>query len=148
VEQTLNGLLDAEADRLCGAGRYKRSQTRKDTRAGHYTRKLDTKAGQLKLRESESTFFPIRRWPLSALQVCLPIARWFPSPRPFFCQLGVGVLSRIKLAHEFGIGLLGRIEFFRQFGVDFFRCVDFLLQFGLPDKHRQRNSKNSYKQIR
>ena len=50
VEQTLNGLLDAEADRLCGAGRYERSQARKDTRAGHYTRKLDTKAGQVKLK--------------------------------------------------------------------------------------------------
>ena len=24
VEETLNGLLDAEADRLCGAGRYER----------------------------------------------------------------------------------------------------------------------------
>ncbi len=50
VERTLNELLDAEADRLCGAGRYERSQARKDTRAGHYSRKLDTKAGQVKLK--------------------------------------------------------------------------------------------------
>ena len=35
VERTLNELLDAEADRLCGAGRYERSEARKDTRAGH-----------------------------------------------------------------------------------------------------------------
>jgi len=28
VEETLNALLDAEADRLCGAGRYERSQGR------------------------------------------------------------------------------------------------------------------------
>jgi transposase-like protein len=34
VEETLNALLDAEADRLCGAGRYERSQGRQDTRAG------------------------------------------------------------------------------------------------------------------
>jgi hypothetical protein len=33
VEQTLNGLLEAEA--LCGAGRYERSPDRLDTRAGH-----------------------------------------------------------------------------------------------------------------
>jgi len=33
VEETLNALLDAEADRLCGAGRYERSQGRQDTRA-------------------------------------------------------------------------------------------------------------------
>jgi putative transposase len=50
VEETLNGLLDAEADRLCGAGRYERSADRLDTRAGHYERKLHTKAGEVKLR--------------------------------------------------------------------------------------------------
>ena len=33
VEETLNALLDAEADRLCGAGRYERSQARQDTRS-------------------------------------------------------------------------------------------------------------------
>ena len=31
VEEILNALLDAEADRLCGAGRYERSQGRQDT---------------------------------------------------------------------------------------------------------------------
>jgi putative transposase len=34
VEETLNAMLDAEADQLCGAGRYERSQARQDTRAG------------------------------------------------------------------------------------------------------------------
>jgi putative transposase len=34
VEETLNALLDAEADRLCQAERYERSEARKDTRAG------------------------------------------------------------------------------------------------------------------
>jgi hypothetical protein len=34
VEETLNALVDAEADRLCGAGRCERSQGRQDTRAG------------------------------------------------------------------------------------------------------------------
>ena len=28
VEETLNAMLDAEADQLCGAGRYERSQAR------------------------------------------------------------------------------------------------------------------------
>lgn len=50
VEQTLNALLDAEADRLCQATRYERSDKRRDTRAGHYNRKLDTKAGQVNLK--------------------------------------------------------------------------------------------------
>lgn len=46
VEETLNVLLDAEADRLCGAKRYEHSEERKDTRAGTYTRQLYTKAGE------------------------------------------------------------------------------------------------------
>lgn len=50
VEATLNGLLDAEAERLCGAGKYERTPDRVDTRAGHYTRKLHTKAGEVNLK--------------------------------------------------------------------------------------------------
>lgn len=50
VEDTLNQLLDAEADELCGAKRYERSVDRLDTRAGHYSRKLTTKAGEVNLR--------------------------------------------------------------------------------------------------
>jgi len=50
VETTLNGLLDAEAEEACGAKRYQRSVERVDTRAGHYTRTLETQAGPVKLR--------------------------------------------------------------------------------------------------
>ncbi len=50
VEDTLNAMLDAEADRLCNAERYERSEGRKDTRAGHYTRNLDTGAGRVELK--------------------------------------------------------------------------------------------------
>jgi putative transposase len=50
VEQTLNALLDAEADALCGAKRYERSPERLDTRAGHYERQLQTKAGEVTLQ--------------------------------------------------------------------------------------------------
>ena len=49
VEQTLNGLLQAEADELCGAQRYARSPERLDTRAGHYDRQLHTQAGKVTL---------------------------------------------------------------------------------------------------
>src|SRR5262249_34488527 len=44
--RSLNALLDAEADRLCNAQRYERSEARRDTRAGHYERGLQTKAGE------------------------------------------------------------------------------------------------------
>jgi transposase-like protein len=50
VEETLNGLLDAEADQICGAQRYQRSADRVDTRAGHYERKLETKSGSVTLQ--------------------------------------------------------------------------------------------------
>ena len=50
VERVLNDLLDAEADNLCGARRYERSPDRQDTRAGHYTRQLHTKAGEVSLK--------------------------------------------------------------------------------------------------
>ena len=50
VEETLNPLLEAEADQICDAERYERSADRVDTRAGHYERKLETKAGTVTLK--------------------------------------------------------------------------------------------------
>jgi putative transposase len=50
IEETLNSLLDAEADQLCNAGRYERSPERVDRRAGHYRRKLLVKAGEVELQ--------------------------------------------------------------------------------------------------
>jgi transposase-like protein len=49
VEETLNALLDAGADHLCGARKYERTEGRKDTRAGSYDRHLQTKAGEVTL---------------------------------------------------------------------------------------------------
>src|SRR5262245_18413462 len=50
VEETLNALLDAEANRLCNAQLYERCLARRDTRAGQYDRGLQTKAGEVRLR--------------------------------------------------------------------------------------------------
>jgi putative transposase len=49
VEEALNEILDKEADRLCNAARYEHSAARKDTRAGHYQRKLLTSSGEVTL---------------------------------------------------------------------------------------------------
>jgi transposase-like protein len=49
VQETLNAMLDAEADHLCNAQRYERSADRKDTRAGSYRRKLHTRAGEVEI---------------------------------------------------------------------------------------------------
>ena len=79
VEKTLDKMLDAEADKLCNAERYQRTQFITDTRAGYYQRNLHTKAGKVKLsvprlrqqrfetaiierykpRESSSVWFPV-----------------------------------------------------------------------------------------
>ena len=50
VQETLNALLDAEAERLCNARRYERTEGRKDTRAGHYNRTIHTTSGEVKLK--------------------------------------------------------------------------------------------------
>jgi len=50
VEETLNALLDEEAERLCEARRYERTPDRKDTRAGHYKRQLHTRVGEVELK--------------------------------------------------------------------------------------------------
>lgn len=36
--------------RLCNATRYERTEARRDTRAGYYERKLQTRAGEVKLK--------------------------------------------------------------------------------------------------
>src|SRR5260370_10270954 len=50
VEETLNAMVEAEADRLCNAERYERTQARRDQRSGSYDRKLQTKAGSVTLK--------------------------------------------------------------------------------------------------
>ena len=50
VEDTLNGLLEAEADDLVGAERYERTAEREAYRAGHYDRGLTTSSGEVTIR--------------------------------------------------------------------------------------------------
>lgn len=50
VEDTLNALLEEEADDLIGADRYERTAGREAYRAGHYERGLTTTSGQVTLR--------------------------------------------------------------------------------------------------
>ena len=50
VEETLNAMLDAEADKLVNAERYARAEDRQGYRAGHYDRSFTTTAGEINLR--------------------------------------------------------------------------------------------------
>lgn len=49
VEETLNALLDKEADELVNAQKYERSAGRQGYRSGHYKRNLHTTAGEVEL---------------------------------------------------------------------------------------------------
>lgn len=49
VEETLNGLLDAEAQQLTQAAKYERSTARQGYRSGHYSRNLTTTSGDVQL---------------------------------------------------------------------------------------------------
>ena len=49
VEETLNALLDKEADELVNAEKYERSGERQGYRSGHYQRNLVTTSGEVKL---------------------------------------------------------------------------------------------------
>ncbi len=50
VEETLNAMLEAEADQLCNAQKHERNSERQGYRSGHYQRSLHTKAGEVKLQ--------------------------------------------------------------------------------------------------
>ncbi len=50
VEQTINAMLDAEADEIANAARYERKTDRKAFRAGHYERGFTTTSGQVTLK--------------------------------------------------------------------------------------------------
>ena len=50
IEETLNSLLDAEADQLVNADRYVRDEQRNGYRSGHYERNLTTAAGEVTIK--------------------------------------------------------------------------------------------------
>jgi len=50
VEETLNGLLEQEAQQLTNAARYERSEERQGHRSGHYNRNLTTTSGDVTLK--------------------------------------------------------------------------------------------------
>ena len=49
VEETLNALLNKEAEELTNAAKYERTESRQGYRSGHYNRKLTTTSGEVTL---------------------------------------------------------------------------------------------------
>ena len=50
VEETLNELLEAEAEKLTQAAWYERNEQRQGYRSGHYSRNLTTTSGDVTLK--------------------------------------------------------------------------------------------------
>jgi hypothetical protein len=108
VEETLNALLDAEADRLCGAGRYERTQVRQDTLAGSYERSLHTVAGEAKAGEVRNVSL---RWPRPSIRK--DFARsWGSARAPRRTNTGWSAFLRhlLPLALHFGVDHLIRVR--------------------------------------
>jgi transposase-like protein len=53
VEETLNDLLEKEAQELTQAARYERTEARQGYRSGHYNRNLTTTSGEVKNAAAE-----------------------------------------------------------------------------------------------
>ncbi len=75
VEEALNAMLNAEADRLCNAGRYERSEGRRDRRAWSYLRALETKAGKVNLEGAEAMTADVRDGDHRALPAARDLGR-------------------------------------------------------------------------
>ena len=55
VEETLNELLEAEAEKLTQAARYERNERRQGYRSSHYSRNLTTTSGDVTLKIPKAT---------------------------------------------------------------------------------------------
>ena len=53
VEETLNELLNKEAEELTSAAKCERTEARQGYRSGHYSRKLTTTSGEVRLEVSK-----------------------------------------------------------------------------------------------
>src|SRR5271170_2204059 len=97
VEETLNAMLDAEADQLYGANRYERSQARQDTRAGSYERALQTSAGEVSLKVSK-----LRRQTFETA-----IIERYRRRESSVVREGIGALTERwrRLGHDIGFGI-------------------------------------------
>lgn len=69
VEETLNALLDHEAEELVNTEKYERSVDRKGYRSGHYSRNFQTTAGEIKLKIPKLKGVPFKLPLLNAIAV-------------------------------------------------------------------------------
>ena len=66
VEETLNALLNKEAEELTSAAKYERTESRQGYRSGHYSRKLTTTSGEVTLNIPKLKGYRLKQPSLSA----------------------------------------------------------------------------------
>ena len=74
VEETLNELLEAEAEKLTQAARYERNEQRQGYRSGHYSRNLTTSSGDVTGR-----FAAVPEWWAVSRMATLPLCWYVPD---------------------------------------------------------------------
>ena len=87
VEETLNELLEAEAEKLTQAARYERNEQRQGYRSGHYSRNLTTTSGDVTLKVPKLK------------GISFETAIYGQFVRQFFAQLHGFQTARIRLPH-------------------------------------------------
>lgn len=133
VEETLNELLEAEAEKLTQTARYERSEARHGYRSGHYDRNLTTTSGDVTLH-----VYDLDSW----------CGKMFPEPSPAAHQKEKtsGVSSRrspelksvvfqsLDLTHGHG-NLLGESYWELIFSLAW-RCLD-AQYWGVPQRRKR-----------
>ena len=90
VEETLNAMLDAEADQLCGAGRYERSEARQKLRPN-----VADQRGRGQLSEYEITY-------LFVDGIAERLRPWSGIDQPRRAQSSAAVLRSARSQRRFG----------------------------------------------
>ena len=100
VEETLNELLNKGAEELTSAAKYERTEARQGYRSGHYSRKLTTTSGDVRLEVPKLKGEP-----------CISTAISSPLHQGSICERSHGcskrsTLRRARKLHEKRHGML------------------------------------------
>ena len=98
VEETLNELLEKEAETLTQAARYERNEARQDYRKGHYDRRLTTTSGDVTLHMPRLKGSLLRLLSLNAIAVVKVVLRRLLSR--CIWQVCLSVELRISQRHS------------------------------------------------
>lgn len=95
IEETLNTMLDAEADKLVNAERYARDEQCRGYRVGHYERSFTTTLGDVTLKMPKLKGVPLKRLSSKDTVAVRVLLKKLCGVRKYL--LGLSVISTRKL---------------------------------------------------